>query len=58
VVWKASAASAIDLHAFLPTSYTNSEATSIDAAGNIVGYGWNAVSTGLRNDHAFLWAPK
>lgn len=56
LVWTESAASVVDLNTFLPTGFTNSVATGIDAAGDIVGYAWGPASFG--NHHAFLWEPK
>jgi probable HAF family extracellular repeat protein len=56
LVWKGTAAGVVDLHTFLPTGFTSSVATGIDAAGNIVGYAWN--SSYQDDSHAFLWRPK
>ena len=54
LLWSGSAASVVDLHAFLPPGFTSSQATGIDENGDIVGFA-RGPATGLFNDHAFLW---
>lgn len=53
IVWSGTAASAIDLHQFLPPGYTASQATGVDANGDIVGSALNAAGTW----EAFVWKP-
>ncbi len=52
LLWSGSAASFVDLHQFLPSGFTHSGASGIDAYGNIVGYAYDSNSG---YDHAFLW---
>ena len=50
-LWNGTAASAVDLNAFLPSGFnTISQALGVDSNGNIVGYG-----NGHSGLHAFLW---
>lgn len=51
MVWQAAAHSAVDLHAFLPRSYTDSVATGVDDAGNVTGVAIDADGTA----HDILW---
>ena len=54
LLWHGTAASVLDLHAFLPPGFVSSSASSIDAAGNIVG----VATTGSEQwspSHAILW---
>jgi hypothetical protein len=53
VVWSGAADSAIDLQTFLPATFTDSYARSIDASGNIFGYAPDASGT----RHAIEWVP-
>jgi len=48
LLWAGSAASVVDLHAFLPPGFTSSQALGIDADGNIVGVASGPASGGLR----------
>jgi hypothetical protein len=44
MVWHGSAATAVDLHQYLAglePAFTNSEALSVDEAGNVIGYGYD-----------------
>jgi uncharacterized membrane protein len=52
-LWSGTADSYVDLGALLPSGYTNSHATGIDAEGNIIGY---ATTTDQSFPHAILWA--
>ncbi|HZP81752.1 MAG TPA: VCBS repeat-containing protein [Chthonomonadaceae bacterium] len=52
LVWNGSAASVIDLHPFLPADYTDSEAWSMNANGDIVGRALNSKTGGWE---AALW---
>ncbi len=52
VLWRGSAASIVDLHAFLPPGFGASQAMAIDANGNVVGYASNPPAP---DSHAFLW---
>lgn len=52
LLWHGSAASVLDLSTFLPPGFKISSASSIDAAGNIVGA---ASITHDSPSHAFLW---
>src|SRR6516225_6299684 len=52
LLWTGSADSVVDLHTFLPPEFTESQATGIDADGNIVGR-----ASGRDGDHAFLLIP-
>lgn len=54
LLWKGSAASAIDLQQYLPGSFTSSEAYAIDAAGDVLG---SAYSTSTVSWHAVMWHP-
>ncbi len=42
LVWQGTAASVVDLNQYIPAGYTNAVATGVDAAGNVVGYAYNA----------------
>ena len=53
LLWTGTAASVVDLHAFLPSGYTSSVAEDIDASGDIVGQAITADGFG----HAILWVP-
>jgi hypothetical protein len=53
MVWSGKAAKFVDLQAFLPSSLTQSYATSIDSSGNIGGYATEADGT----PHAIVWQP-
>jgi hypothetical protein len=57
LVWTGSAASAVDLNQFLPSGFTESAATGIDAAGNIVGWASTGLRTNPANLHAVMWVP-
>jgi len=46
IVWQGTAASAVDLNQYLPAGYLNGVATGVDAAGNVVGYAYNAPPSG------------
>ncbi len=48
IVWTGSSNAVVDLNQFLPAGFTDAQAMSIDAAGNIAGYA---------GGHAFLWMP-
>jgi hypothetical protein len=52
LLWSGTASSVVDLHSFLPTDYADSQATGIDAIGNVVGYA-TYIPTG--SSHAILW---
>ena len=52
LLWRGSAESVVNLHAFLPTGYTASSAGDIDAAGNV--YGWARDNGGVQR--AVVWA--
>ena len=54
LVWSETAASAVDLHALLPATFTSSTAYSIDSAGDIFGIAQD--SSG--NYHAVEWVPE
>lgn len=51
ILWNGSAASAVDLNAFLPSGFVGAEAYSIAANGDILGYAYT--STG--RTHAVTW---
>jgi hypothetical protein len=51
-LWNGSANNYVDLHQFLPSGYSDSCATSIDAQGNIVGYAYTGDI-----QHAMMWSP-
>jgi hypothetical protein len=51
LLWSGTAASAVDLHQFLPAGFIDSRARSIDDQGNIVGYATDSAG----NSHAILW---
>jgi hypothetical protein len=51
LVWNGTAESVVDLHLLLPAGYTRSDASGIDASGNIIGSAMD--STG--RSHAILW---
>jgi hypothetical protein len=51
LVWNGTAKSAVDLHAFLPPDFVRSEASGIDASGNVIGRAVDARGT----SHAILW---
>ena len=51
LLWNGTAESVVDLHAFLPTGYTRSDASGIDASGNIIGSATDANGVW----HAILW---
>ena len=53
LLWTGTAGSVVDLNAFLPPGFTSSDATGIDASGDIVGYASDAAG----ETHAFLWQP-
>ena len=53
LMWRGSAASVVDLHAFLPPGFATSNATGIDSNGDIVGYA--SLTGGPDDSHAFLW---
>lgn len=54
LLWHGTAASVVDLHAFLPSGFVHSSALAIDAAGDIVGSASHL--TGPSGDsHAILW---
>jgi hypothetical protein len=57
LVWTGSAASVVDLNQFLPSGFTESAATGIDAAGNIVGWASTGLRTNPANLHAVIWVP-
>lgn len=46
LAWTGSAASVTDLHLFAPAGYTDSVATGIDSAGNVVGYAFKTATLG------------
>jgi len=50
MLWSGTADSAIDLNSLLPPGFTMSEATSIDAAGDIFGEAFNSAGV-----HAVEW---
>ena len=52
IAWFGSAASAVDLQAFLPAGFTSSQAYGVTAEGYIVGYAYNGTAP-----HAFIWIP-
>ena len=54
LLWTGSADSVVDLHTFLPPEFTESQATGIDADGNIVGTAYEPDGTA----HAFLLIPE
>jgi hypothetical protein len=54
LLWRGSAASMVDLHAFLPPEYKESHAYGIDPNGDVVGDAWPIGSDG---PHAILWVP-
>jgi hypothetical protein len=51
LVWSGSATSFVDLQSYLPSIYPESEATDIDALGNIVGIAYDIDGT----PHAVAW---
>ncbi|MGW8257736.1 MAG: PEP-CTERM sorting domain-containing protein, partial [Thermoguttaceae bacterium] len=53
LLWSGTAASAVDLHQFLPAEFIASVAKSIDDQGKIVGTAYD--SSG--DAHAILWTP-
>ncbi len=58
LLWRSSAASVVDLHAFLPPRFKNSHAAGINSGGDIVGFASGSESY---SSHTFLWkrnAPK
>ena len=57
LVWSGTAASVVDLNQFMPSGFTDAEATGIDAAGNIVGWASTGPSNIPANVHAVIWAP-
>ena len=52
LLWSGTASSVVDLHGFLSSDYADSQATGIDAIGNVVGYA-TYIPTG--SSHAILW---
>jgi hypothetical protein len=56
LLWTGTAASVVDLNAFLPPGFTSSQALDIDASGDIVGSA-SGPAAGPNNYHAFLWQP-
>ena len=55
ILWMSSAASAIDLHSFLPSYFTSSAAKGISDVGNltyVVGFGYNRLT---QRTEALLW---
>lgn len=57
LVWSGSANSAIDLNQFMPIGFTESAATGIDLAGNIVGWASKGSHFNPANVHAVMWKP-
>ena len=55
LLWSGSAASVVDLQQFLPASLTSSEATGIDANGDIVGF---ALNPAMATQDAVIWVPQ
>jgi hypothetical protein len=53
LLWAGSAASAVDLNAFLPPGFTDAGAFGIDSDGNISGFASGPATGG--QPHAFLW---
>lgn len=54
LLWQGTADSVVDLHVFLPSGFTGSSASGIDASGNIIGSAVDAQGVG----HAILWVRK
>ena len=54
LLWQGSAKTVVDLHQYLPGTFTSSQAYAIDAAGDILG---SAYSTSSASWHAVLWRP-
>lgn len=56
LLWYGSAATVVDLHAFLPSDFVQSEALGIDSSGVVLGYAkrWE---DGTEDSHYFLWVP-
>lgn len=57
LVWSGSAASVVDLNQFMPLGFTQSSATGIDAAGNVVGSATYVSANGTASTHAVMWVP-
>ena len=57
LVWSGSANSVIDLNQFMPIGFTESAATGIDLAGNIVGWASKGSHFNPANVHAVMWKP-
>jgi hypothetical protein len=54
LLWKGTAKSVVDLQQYLPSTFTNSQAYGIDAAGDIFG---SAYTTTTTTWHAVIWVP-
>jgi len=57
LLWNGTADSVVDLHVFVPAGFRNSEASGIDASGNIIGTAYQ-YSLYDGNAHAILWVPQ
>ena len=58
LLWNGPTPDAVDLHSYLPSTYTQSQALGIDSAGNIIGYAFGATpaNTPFPNQ-AVIWMP-
>jgi hypothetical protein len=54
LVWSGTAASAVNLHAFVPPAYELSKACAIDESGNV--FGW-VMTADSKVGHAAQWVP-